>query len=212
LLPEVNGGVTCRQFEELGVWFAELDIGEGEGLFADARVVELGEEIDAQAGGLPELAIDREGVIVADCAGIVGGRAAGAGGLDTFDLLASQIVVSLEASVVGERPAGSGRWAKGGHRRVGVGFDFAALRTAGEHAAVVPEVSGGLDDLDEIHDRFDVAVLGDEKPALLVDASLAVAGDAALIHKGDGPAVADRLLGPVNTTQAVATGANFSEF
>jgi len=58
--------------------------------------------------------------------------------------------------------------------------------------AVVEGVGSGIGDLDDVHLRFLVAVFGYKEPAFLVDAAVAVAGDAALVDDGIGSTFGER--------------------
>ena len=70
----------------------------------------------------------------------------------------------------------------------GEGLQIAALRML-QWKAVVEGVLVGVGDLDDVLLRFEAPVFGNQKPALLKDAAISVAGHLTLINDGVAPAV-----------------------
>ena len=180
--------VAFGDFEEFGIGLGGGEPVYGEDLSAAGGAVDLGDEIDSEVGGVPELAGADEGLVVAHDAGVESGGVAVAGHVFAAGVAGSQVLVLAVTLSVGE---GTGDAERGLVDRVGTHVEVEQLTDPGPYGAVVPGVLDGVHDLEDLDLRFLGASFGYEEPALLVDASFSVAHDGALVGEGHGSAACE---------------------
>lgn len=89
------------EVEELGIGLGGGEVFYGEDLLTALRVVDFGDEVDAELSGVPELAGGDHRLIVADDSGVERGGFAVAGGVDAGGGADAELFVLVEAVSIG---------------------------------------------------------------------------------------------------------------
>src|SRR6266566_3582521 len=138
--------------EDGGVGLVAVNIGDGDDLFAGARVIVLDDHVDREVGGVPVL-VDDDDVF----AGAAHGSGNGVGLADAGESEAAERLCAdlflLEVGVVGGCARGNGVWRGGGRLRQN-GFPSDALEGIVEDA----EATGGVVDVGGEEWRFAMEV------------------------------------------------------
>src|SRR5579871_5671135 len=176
----VNG--ISGEHEELRVRIADRQFSDREGLLSEKRARADGKKVEGQLVGMPVLRRAGKGLVIAEDARVGDGGFANAERVDAENTSGSEVLPALATafSLHNLRTAFAPRSCGEVVGRV-VDQQVADLPL---RAAVVQGALPGIGDLDPVHERFDVGVLGDEHPALFVNAALRVTGDMALVDEG----------------------------